>query len=390
MANSYAVTEAVSRLITSQPFFAVLLTQLATLVETPDLPYIAATNGKEILVNPKKFGELSIDERVFVLAHEILHIVYQHIQRGKEWKDKGVGPDFKPYSHKKMNHATDYVINATLSESKIGVMPVGGLHNPRFDSTHQAEEVYVQLPDMDDDDPDQGFDNHDYDHADQANAPSSGEIKTALSAAANAAKAQGNLPGGLARIVGEIMEPKQNWKEQLRDFLQTTIGHGERTWRRPNKHKLVMPPQVYMPGQQGTRTGNLAIVIDTSGSIGNDELTAFLSESAAIMSETTPERLTIFWTDSEVSGIDEVDDVQALLELTPKGGGGTDMEAAFPEIEAHYEHEVTACIVLTDGYTDYNEDKAPNYPVLWVMTTDQEAPYGKNIHLEVEPQREAA
>jgi predicted metal-dependent peptidase len=384
MAKSYALTEAMSKLIASHPFFAVLLTQLATLTENSDMKAPARTNGKTIEVHPKQFGDMSLDERVFVLAHECLHIVYQHIPRGKEWQDKGIGPDFKPYSHKKMNQATDYVINATLTESSVGVMPVGGLHNPRFTSADQAEEVYCQLPDDDDnDDPDSGFDDHDYDNADNADTPSDGEVKTALASAANAAKAQGKLPGALARMVGDIIDPKQDWKEQLRDFVQTTIGTGERTWKRPNKRKLVVPPHVYMPGQQGTRTGNLAVVIDTSGSISNDELTTFLSEATAIMSETTPERLTIFWTDSKVSGIDEVDDIETLPELEPKGGGGTDMEAAFPEIDAHYEYDVTACIVLTDGYTSYNEDNAPDYPVLWCMTTDQQSPYGKNIQLEV-------
>jgi predicted metal-dependent peptidase len=384
MAKSYALTEAMSKLIASHPFFAVLLTQLTTVVENEGLPSPAATDGRNIYVKPSQFKDWSVDERVFVLAHECLHVIYQHIPRGKEWMDKGIGPDFKPYSHKKMNQATDYVINATLTESNIGTMPVGGLHNPRFTSADQAEEVYCQLPDDDDNDqPDQGFDQHDYDNADNTNTPSDAEVKQALSAAANAAKAQGNLPAGLERLVGDIMDPKQDWKEQLRDFVQTTVGTGERTWKRPNKRKLVAPPHVYMPGQQGTRTGNLAVVIDTSGSISNEELTAFLSESAAILAETTPERMTVFWTDMEVAGIDEVDDVEELINLTPKGGGGTDMEAAFPEVDAHYEHEVTACIVLTDGYTSYNEDNAPDYPVLWVQTQDQVAPYGRNINLEI-------
>ena len=211
MANkSYALTEAISRLITMHPFFAVLLTQLVTLVETDSCPAIAATDGKNVLVHPEKFGKLNVDERVFVLAHELLHVIYQHIPRGKQWLDRGVGPDFKPYSHKRMNHATDYIINATLQESGIGKMPVGALYNGQFSSANQAEEVYCQLPE-DDDEPEQGFDEHDYQNADNVDQPSEGEIKTALSAAANAAKAQGKLPGALERIVGEIMEPQQDW-----------------------------------------------------------------------------------------------------------------------------------------------------------------------------------
>ena len=148
-----------------------------------------------------------------------------------------------------------------------------------------------------------GFDQH----MDPATQHAQGTVQRAVAAAAAAAKAQGNLPGAFARLAGDIMEPQQNWKELLRDFMVTAMGHDEQTWSRLNRRKLAVSPHVAFPGTQGYRAGNVAVVIDTSGSISQDELTTFLSETQAIISEAVPEACALFWTDSVVAGIDEVD-----------------------------------------------------------------------------------
>lgn len=387
MKQSYAVTEAMSNLINQQPFIAVLLMELLKVKETTDV-HIAATDSKHIFINPDKFKDYSIDERVFIIAHEVLHVVYQHMERGKQYMDRGVGPDFKPYSHNKMNRAADYVINGTLSESGIGKMPLEGLHNPNVGSADSADDVYCQLPDEPDDpngpgsgtgEGDGGFDEH---MEPDPNAPgnNAATVQRALAAATNTAKMQGNLPAGLARLAGEILDPKEDWRAILRDFLITTTGRDEPTWARLNRRRLVAPPHVAFPGTQGHKCGKIAIVIDTSGSIGAEELTLFMSEVGGILEDAKPEECKVFWTDSEVSGIDDVDEDTDLTTLEPKGGGGTHMPAAFPKIEQEFPEGVSCMICLTDGYTGYDEE--PAFPTLWAMTTDKEAPYGTTIHLD--------
>lgn len=385
--QSYAVTEALSNLINQQPFIAVVLMELLKIKETTDVN-IAATDSEYIYINPDKFKEYSLPERVFIIAHEVLHAVYQHMERGKQYADRGIGPDFKKYSHNKMNRAADYVINGTLANSKIGKMPIEGLHNPHIDENDSADEVYCKLPDEPDNPngpgsgqggQDGGFDKH---MPPSPNAPANNKatVQRALASAVNTAKMQGNLPAGLARIAGEIIDPKEDWREILRDFLITTTGRDEPTWKRLNRRRLVTPPHVAYPGTQGLKCGKVAIVIDTSGSIGDAELKTFMGEVSGIMEDARPEECKVFWTDSEVAGIDEVDEDTDLTTLTPKGGGGTHMPAAFPAIEEEFPDGVSCMICLTDGHTGY--DTEPVFPTLWACTTDKEAPYGTTIHID--------
>ena len=67
--RSYELSEAISRLIHAQPFFAVLLMDLLEIVEGDMGGAVptAATNGKKLYVNPAWFNPLDLDERIFVL-----------------------------------------------------------------------------------------------------------------------------------------------------------------------------------------------------------------------------------------------------------------------------------------------------------------------------------
>jgi predicted metal-dependent peptidase len=388
-------TQALSYLITSQPFIAVLLMELMEIVETDDpaIPH-AATDDKHIFLNKHWLTTggaggkgLSVHEVAFVIAHEVLHVIYQHLPRAKQYLDRAIGPDFKKFSPKKWNKAADYIINATLHNANIGKMPVIGLHNPNIGSSDVCDEVYMTLPDEDDDENGgnggnggDGFDKHL--PPSQESQHTNGDIKRATAAAATAAKAQGNMPEAFKRLVGEVLDPVQDWREVLRDFMVTAMGHDKATWSRLNRRKLAVSPHVAFPGTMGHKCGNVAVVVDTSGSISDKELTAFMGEINGIVQEAVPECLKIFWTDSEVAHIDEVDEYDNLSDLKAHGGGGTDMEAAFPVINKEM-NDVQCCVVLTDGYTSYHEDKAPGYPVLWCMTTDKEAPYGQNLRLKV-------
>jgi len=379
--RSEALQHAISRLTFHHPFFAVLVTKLAVIREVDEFPYPAATDGRNIICNKQYFNKFTQDERVFVLAHEALHILLQHLPRMKEYFARGVGPDGTAYNPKVMGYATDYVINSTLVESGVGSMPDIGLIDSRFTSGMSADEVYIELmKNPPPDDEPGGFDEHSMDGED---APTDAEVKQAAAAAAAAQKVRGSMPGSLQRIVDELIEGKVDWRDQLREFVQRTVGIGERTWKRPFKRRLVMAPGVYTPGRISETMGELAIVIDTSGSISQDELNTFLSEVDSIVKEVSPRRAAIFWTDSKVAGIDDIDDTTNLLDLSPKGGGGTDMEAAFPVIEEHI-LDCEAIIVLTDGYTSFDRANEPQCPVLWTSTTEGiSPPYGRTIYLDI-------
>nr|MCU0295785.1 hypothetical protein [Candidatus Nanopelagicales bacterium] len=234
------VVEAMSYVISRHPFFAVLLFTLHNLKVT-DTVKTAATDSKTIYVNPTWFNALPIEERAFVICHELLHTALNHILRAKGYVEMGFGPDMKPFSARKWNEAADYVVNPLLIAMGLTKMPVGGLLNPQFTADSLVDEVYTQLPDPDpnqDQDPGDGHGGFDQHMPAAGDAPSAAEVATAVVQAANAQKAQGDLPAGLARLVQELVSPTKNWRELLADALRVSVGRDEASWARPNRRRL--------------------------------------------------------------------------------------------------------------------------------------------------------
>jgi predicted metal-dependent peptidase len=382
--KSKELTEALSWVVTNQPFFAHLLMDLMKLVEAEDykgtaIP-TAATDGHVIITNPKWFNPLKLEERVFVLCHEIAHAIFQHMPRAKLYTDRGLGPDLKPFSHVRWNKAGDYVINRWLTEISLGKMPMEGLYNPNITANDIVDDVYYQLPD-EEDPPGGGHGGHDTHLAPDNQGPTAPEVKRAVAGAAANAKAMGKEPGGMERIVGDLMEPKITWQDKLRSKVSATLGNDESTWSRPNRRRLAMSPHTYMPGTRGNRTGVAVIEIDTSGSVAPAELDAFRTEVAGILQDCRPERCIVLWVDSEVAGVDELEDPAEIVDLKAKGGGGTDMRVGVQwciDNDLYPDH----FICLTDGGTPW-PDKAP-FPTLWVITNEHiEAPIGESIFLDI-------
>ena len=387
--------QAMSKLIMQHPFYAVILmdamkTNFTRSVET------MATDGCSMFVNPDFSDSLTVDENLFVICHEVLHYILQHIARGKLYQDRGLGPDLKAYSHARMNKAADYIINDILKRGKVGTMPDIGLHDvsiANFDDI--ADEVYSKIPE---DPPKKGggkqgqgqgqghgnFDEH-LNPSPNTPQPTPADVQRTVAQARNAAKAQGKMPAGLDRIIEEVLEPQKDWKELLRDEMTTAIGRDEATWARPNRRRLCLNPSIYMPGTTGHAAGQVVVQIDTSGSVGDDELQCFLSEVTGILVDARPESCIILWTDSKVNEpVDHIDYPEEILDLEAKGGGGTDMTAG---IKWCKDNEVapSVFVCLTDGYTPW-PDKEPDFKTIWVVTDEGPAsPVGTTVHIKVDP-----
>jgi predicted metal-dependent peptidase len=383
--RSQGLTEAISALLVQEPFFASLLLDLTELKETAILPSgaqldVAATNGKTIWVNPATFGPLSIKERMGVLAHEVMHIILQHCHRAYMYHSLGVGPDLKPFSAKKFNHATDYIINAYLT--KLGFhLPLGSLQNSQVTGDDIADEIYLKLPDEEEDTKD-GWDHHEpADANDPENKPA---VQSAIKKAQEIAKMAGKGTGGLQRLIDDICEPQIPWHEHLQKAITTTTrGRDAQTWSRPNRRKLAVAPHVYWPGRCGHQGPHIAVEIDTSGSIDDATLKTFMSELSGILTEVQPEMVYVMYVDDDIHGdVIEIDDVNNLMDVARQagGGGGTDMTKVFSIIEEKQLPAETV-IILTDGYTPFGEDTG--IPTIWCMTTDIVAPWGVTVHVDV-------
>ncbi len=374
--RSYELSEALSRLIHAQPFFAVILMDLLEIRESDAVP-TAATNGRYLYTNPDWFNKLDIDERVFVLAHEVSHVIFEHVPRMKMYMDRGVGPDLKAFSNNRWNQATDYIINDWLAKSNVGRMPMGGLHHPSYGADDLADDVYLKVPD--DPNTDKNWDVHL--PPDPNNPPpAKSQVQRSVTAAAQAAKAQGNTPAGMERLVEDICEPQVDWKERLKLAVNRIAGKDAGTWARPNRRRLSVKPQVYLPGTESHQCGTICVMGDTSGSVSDLEWSHFFGETMAIFTELKPQRMLVGSCDTEVYGPHELFDISELADYKPEGGGGTHMPAIFDALEEQG-IKPDVLIILTDMYTDFGEP--PGYPVVWVSTTDRVAPHGETIPIVV-------
>lgn len=374
----YPLTKARAAMLLMQPFFGALALRL-TLKEMPDdmiaefkarrqLPTMA-TDGVNIFFDTAFVASLNGSELQTVLAHEVGHCMFDHLGR-RESRDP-----------QRWNMAADHVVNLVLKDA--GFSAVGNwLCDPKY-AGMTAEQVYAALQDGTEDQPDpmcnimkpgSGTDGD----PDEASASiQATEWSIAVAQAAQAAKMAGKLPASLERLVGDMLKPKVNWRDVLRDFI-TCRARDEYTWTRPNRMYLSMG--FYAPGLYSEQMDALAVVIDTSGSIDERTLSAFAGEISGIRDSTAPKSTRVIYCDARVNHVDEF---ERHDELTTKmhGGGGTDFRPPF----AHLERagvEPTCLVYLTDGWGPY-PDAPPNYPVLWCMTTDVKPPWGDVVRIEI-------
>jgi predicted metal-dependent peptidase len=226
-----------------------------------------------------------------------------------------------------------------------------------------------------------GLDEHDFEGLTEEEQEAVGkEIEQAIRQGALMA---GKLGGDESRVIGELMVPKIDWREQLREFVSTvSSGHDDSTWRRPNRRWLGQ--DLYMPSSISESMGPLVIGIDTSGSVSGPMVSAFLSEVVGICQNVSPEVLHLVECDATIQShkvFDQgsLDQLGAINNL--HGGGGTDMRVIFDYVEKN-NIKPEAIVVLTDGYTPFPETL--QYPTLWAITEKHiTAPVGVTIQLSL-------
>lgn len=355
----------------------------------------AGTDGVRMLINPEWFFGHTLQERVFVCAHEICHAIFNHCAQGYAFRQRGFMPTASgkklKWDPKLGNIAMDLVINDLLIESKVGAFVKGGLHDTKFgkhtDSMIDVYEKLVKEAEKNGPGPNgEGFDVHldpgegSGQKPEQAMGERSDiEWETAVAAGMNAAKAQGKLPGALERFLKDQLEPEVPWQEKIQAFFARKVGSGSYNWRRPDRNWIVR--DIYLPGRSGFGAGNVAVAIDTSGSIGQPELDRFFAEMRGIMDEVRPKKLYVIWCDAMVHKVDEVEETSELGGLKPHGGGGTDFRPPFDWIEKHGV-ELDAMVYLTDGYGSF-PDREPKYPVLWGDIAGSKYPWGDVVSVKV-------
>ena len=355
-------------IVTQHPFFASILMK-RKLIEDNTIPTAAVDQRGQIYYNKSFVEKLSVDELVFLLCHEVGHVIGQHaLRRGTRHA-------------KKWNIAGDAWINDMLKDAGIG-QQIQGCVNMPGSKDETVDVIYNKLPDMPDghgpggtgDDLIERGSPLTSEEADRIDA----ETRVEIAQAAQAAKAQGKMPGGLAKIVADLIDVQTPWHDILERYM-TSFTRGDYTWARPNRRFA----NCYLPSTGKTaEMGEVVIQVDVSGSISKVELDHYNGHLQRIVSQCNPSRVHVLYVDTAVAK-HEVFEQGEEVALTFYCGGGTDMEEGFNYIAKEgIKPEVFVC--LTDGYTDFNEANAPDYPVVWCISSDIRAPYGDNIPFTLE------
>lgn len=354
-------------LMAKSPFISTLA--LSMHLKPSDSIPTAATNGRTIWYNPKFVLKLDRDRQVFLLAHEAMHPAFDHVNPGRR-----AGRD-----QFKWNMAGDYVINQILTDAGFTMIEGGLLHAGYKDMS--TEHVYSMIPDQPNGGGIGGTGNDLAEPDDPQEAQQiAAEVKQRVAQAAQVARANkeyGTLPGQLKRMIDELLNPRIDWRQLLRRFFSER-AKDDYSWRRPSRRFT----DAFMPSMYSEHMGHLALVIDTSGSIGEEQFKQFVSEVEAIRQEVRPVRTTIMCCDTIVHNPQEFDQQDSILSYQPAGFGGTNLPVAFDWIEQNLDEPPQACLIFTDMYTPFGED--PGYPTLWVSygNPDAVAPFGETISMD--------
>lgn len=345
----------------------------------------AATNGRDVYYNPDFIATMDDKELTFVVLHEALHKVFQHmILWRKLWKENPM----------LANVAADYIVNGTIVQadpnSVVTTMPDMALHDTKYYgmTTRQVFDLLKQQGQGQGKGQGQGngetLDHHDWDGAEELTEQEVKEVQKQIDQALRQGEIiRGKMSGNRSRAVEELLEPKIDWREQMRDFVTSVCKNKDKSsWRRPSRRFIGQ--NIYMPSLIGEAVGKLVIAIDTSGSIGQQELTEFLTEVKSICDEVSPEAVELLYWDSSVAAHETYrqGDYEAMISMTkPAGGGGTTVGCVNQYIKDKL-LSPEAVVILTDGYVESDWGGSWTHPTLWAITTrGVTSPHGKSLYL---------
>jgi predicted metal-dependent peptidase len=326
----------------------------------------ACVDGKNIRFNTKFFMGLSPSERLFLLLHETLHVVFMHMCR--------IGDR----NHAKWNVAGDHVINLLLIERGFK-MPKDGLADPIYIGL-STDEVYKLLPEQNPSKVDMDIEmgNGDPDLDEEALAEG---IQDILIQAAIQSKMQddkpGTIPGEIQIFLDKLLAPKLPWHRILQKYLQA-FSKSDYSFKKPNRRFF---PQYYLPSMYSTSLIDIGIAVDTSGSVSDHDFNVFVSEVAGIFKMMKPDKISLIQFDTEIKSVTSVRSIKELSKINFLGRGGTDIRDLMKWAEAN---KPQVLLIFSDGgFHAYPVDH--KVPIVWLIHNNTKflADYGKVIHYNI-------
>lgn len=368
----------------------------------------ACTNGRDELYGRAFVESLTDAELRFLVLHESYHKLYRHLDTWKHLYDADA---------RLANIACDHVINLKIiadNTDRFATMPVDpetslprGCADPRFTGMDAAQVFHLLRDESEDDNNedgegedgegdgnyhqpgkqgnmDGGLDSHDWEGAQSLSDEEKKQLGRDIDEAIRqGVLAAGKLGTGGARDLEELLQAKIDWREALREFVNTTCtGNEFSTWQRPNRRYV--SAGIYMPSGVSEQVGELVIAIDTSGSIGGRELSQFLGEVKGICDTVHPSAVRLVYWDTSVCADEKYigPEVENIVTSTkPAGGGGTDVTCV-PKYITEQGIKPQAVVVLTDGYLGGGWGTWP-CPLLWCIVGGNKAvpDVGKAVYI---------
>jgi predicted metal-dependent peptidase len=337
-----------------------------------------------------------------LVLHENLHVGLKQIPRHRDLS----------HDHKLLNYAMDFVVNDIIhntggvvgvNKEPLVLLPDGALYNSMFHDW-SVRKVYDYLKkrkqELDEEGDEKGkgsggnktsssgepqdgetdvddalrnmgdsMDEHIFTDVQEMSAEElkkmEGEIDKALRQGGMLA---GRMGATVPRVIGELLEPKVDWREVLREFVQSAMrGKDEYTWRKMSKPYLAN--DMYIPSMHSETMGELVVAIDTSGSIGNEQISEFATELASICELCCPEKVRVLWWDTKVHGEqvfeNNYQDIASMLK--PLGGGGTHV-GCVSDYMIKNSVNAEVLVIFTDGYVEHDIKWEVSAPTMWFVT----------------------
>jgi predicted metal-dependent peptidase len=380
------------------PFFGNMATRMQ-IIDASDWCPTAATNGRNFYYNKDFVTKLSVKKLEFLFAHEICHCVFDHFGR--------VGSRDRQLS----NIAQDYAVNQILVDERIGekITEVKICYDAKYrgmaweeiydELWEKAEKISMgdllkQLGDLLDEhiNEDGSGPGKEGDKEGKGGKPGMtkeeaqairDEIKEAMIQSAAAAGA-GKTPAGIQRLIKDMTEPKISWRELVRQEIQSIVRN-DYSFQRVNRKS--MHSGAILPGMKEATTIDVAIAIDMSGSIGEEDATAFLSEIKGIMDQYEDYRINLWCFDTDIYNWKTIthDEAHELEEYVPEGGGGTDFEVNWTFMEEN-QIQPKKLIMFTDGYPCGSWGDEDYCDTIFIVkgNTSANAPFGQTVIYEKE------
>jgi predicted metal-dependent peptidase len=175
---------------------------------------------------------------------------------------------------------------------------------------------------------------------------------------------QGDKGTTANRLQSQRTSSSLSWPDLLREWLTKRSRNG---WDAPFNNPIFQTTGLIAAGRRTRNAGEIVLVLDTSGSIGQRTYDRFLSEAQAVLDDLKPDKLHLLSV-SHVVADDLTLEVGDTVPAKLKGGGGTKFKPAFDWVAEHAQ-DVDVMVYLTDGYSDDRKDITDvEFPLLWLST----------------------